>query len=158
MFGAVIALQVALVLSLGARAINIAAAQSTVRSTASIAVLPLTVDDGDIESQTIADSLLEETINALTRIPELEVTSRKSSLRYKDSDLSLFVIGNELRVEYVVDGSVWRAKSRVRITLELMSVDDGSSLWRESFDRDVNSIESVYPEIAESVARIAKML
>ncbi len=117
----------------------------------SIAVLPFINISADSDNEYFSDGLSEELLNLLAKIPELRVAARTSSFSYKAKDVNIAHIGEELNVTHVLEGSVRKTGNNVRITAQLVKVDDGFQLWSETFDRTLDDIFVVQEEIAEAV-------
>ena len=111
----------------------------------------------ETEDEYFASGLTEEMITYLGRMdPEqLGVIAHTSTKIYKDSNKSIAQIGQELHVDYVLEGSVRREKDRVRVTGQLIDVRDQTHLWAETYDRDLGKVFAIQSEIA---ARIANSL
>ena len=107
----------------------------------------------DPGNEYFADGLSEELLNMLVKIPELRVAARTSSFSFKDKDLKISEIANELNVNHVLEGSVRKSGNKVRITAQLIKADNGFHLWSETFDRTLNDIFVVQDEIASNVAQ-----
>ena len=105
----------------------------------------------DESNQYFSEGLSEELLNLLVKIPELRVAARTSSFSFKGKDVKISQIGKELNVAYVLEGSVRKADNQVRITAQLIKVDDGFHLWSETFDRNLDDIFAVQDEIANAV-------
>lgn len=118
----------------------------------SIAVLPFNNTSGDIENQYFADGISEEIINTLSKINGLKVTSRTSSFIYRDRQIDVRHIGNELGVSTVLEGSVRKAAKRIRIATQLIRTDTGFQIWSESFDRELVDIFDLQDEISRLIA------
>jgi serine/threonine protein kinase/tetratricopeptide (TPR) repeat protein len=118
----------------------------------SVAVLPFVNMSADASNAFIADGMTEEVINALAQVPSLHVVSRTSSFAFKGQNADIRTIGNKLGVASVVEGSVQRAGDRLRVTAQLIHVDDGYHLWSERYDRNVDDVFAVQDEIAHAVA------
>lgn len=118
----------------------------------SIAVLPFVNMSGDEENEYFSDGLTEELLNSLARIKELKVTGRTSSFAFKGQNSDLRKIGKELNVAHILEGSVRKAQNRVRITAQLIKVDDGYHLWSDTFNRELDDIFAIQEEIATRVA------
>ena len=118
----------------------------------SIAVLPLENLSSDPENEYFADGMTEEIINALSKIQGLKVTARTSSFVFKEIKKDVRHIGNELGVSLVLEGSVRKAGSNVRITTQLIHTDNGFHLWSENFDRKLDDIFALQDEISLLVA------
>jgi TolB-like protein/tetratricopeptide (TPR) repeat protein len=119
---------------------------------ASIAVLPFADMSPGADQEYFADGLSEELLNALVKIRDLRVAARTSSFSFKGKDVTVADIGRELNVGTVLEGSVRKAGNRVRITAQLVNVEDGFHLWSETYDRELSDIFAVQDEIARSVA------
>jgi TolB-like protein/Flp pilus assembly protein TadD/predicted Ser/Thr protein kinase len=120
-----------------------------------LAVLPFQ-NLGPTDQEYFADGVTEEITTHLANLSGLGVISRTSAMKYKDSNKSLREIGRELGVEYVLEGSVRWDKSggqnRVRISTQLIRLDDDTHLWAENFDRVYDQIFALQSEIASKVA------
>ena len=117
-----------------------------------IAVLPFANMSADPENEYFSDGVTEEIINVLAAIPTLRVTARTSAFAFKGKQADVREIGLKLGVGSVLEGSVRRAGSRVRITAQLVDVANGYHLWSERFDRELADIFAVQDEIAGSIA------
>jgi serine/threonine-protein kinase len=122
----------------------------------SIAVLPFTNMSGDKEQDYFSDGLAEEIINALAQIPGLKVTARTSAFFFKGKDVKVAQIASELGVEHILEGSVRKGGSRIRITAQLIGAADGFHLWSERYDRELTDVFAVQDEISASIAAILK--
>src|SRR5262245_32897699 len=120
--------------------------------TPSIAVLPFQNMSGDPEQEYFVDGIVEDITTALSRIKWLFVIARNSSFTYKGRAVDIKQIGRELGVRYVLEGSVRKASTRVRITGQLIEAATGAHLWAQRYDRDLADIFAVQDEITESVA------
>ncbi len=118
----------------------------------SIAVLPFVNMSASEENEFFSDGITEEIINALTKVPELKVTSRTSSFHFKKSELRLQDIGRQLNVANVLEGSVRLAGRQVRITAQLVDVQEDAHFWSETFDRQLDDIFAVQDEISLLIA------
>lgn len=116
---------------------GISRSPETIRS---IAVLPLENLTGDPGQEYFADGMTEAVISEFARLGALSVISRTSVMRYKQSDKSLPEIAQELGVEGVVEGSVFRAGDRVCITLQLIDARNDLHLWAETYERDSSAV------------------
>jgi TolB-like protein len=124
---------------------------------ASIAVLPFANMSADPENEFFADGITEEIINALTRIEELRVAACRSAFSFKGKHVDLRIIGERLNVKTILEGSVRRAGSRVRIMAQLINVADGYHLWAESYDRELKEIFEVQDEVALAIVSRLKV-
>ncbi len=118
----------------------------------SIAVLPLTNMSGDPKQEYFSDGLTEDIITELSRFNRLLVISRHSSFAYRGRSIDARQIGRELNVQYLLEGSIRLAGLRARVTVQLINAIDGSHLWAEKYDRDVNDIFAIQDEISRAVA------
>jgi serine/threonine-protein kinase len=118
----------------------------------SIAVLPFASLSTDPENEFFAEGITEEILNALSQITDLRVAGRSSSFSFKGKHQDLRQIGEALNVRTVLEGSVRRAGSRVRITAQLVDVTDGYHLWSERYDREIADVFAVQDEIAGAIA------
>src|SRR5262249_14734168 len=119
----------------------------------SIAVLPFTNLSADPENQYFSDGLAEELINALTRVPALRVASHASAFRFRGTDVDIRQVGKDLQVASVVEGSVRRAGTRLRVTAQLVNVADGYHRWSERYDREMADVFAIQDEIVESIVK-----
>ena len=117
----------------------------------SIAVLPFVNMSNDPEQEYFSDGISEELLNSLVKIRELRVAARTSSFAFKDKNLDITDIGGQLNVETVLEGSVRKSGKRLRITAQLINVEDGYHLWSESYDRDLTDIFVIQDEISAAI-------
>jgi TolB-like protein/tetratricopeptide (TPR) repeat protein/predicted Ser/Thr protein kinase len=122
------------------------------REGASVAVLPFANMSGAKEDDYLCDGLAEEIINALTRIPELRVIARTSAFVVGHLGLDVREAGARLGVETILEGSVRRAGTRVRVTAQLVSTRDGSHLWSERYDRELTDLLVLEDDVAAAIA------
>ena len=118
----------------------------------SLAVLPLENLTGDPEQEYFADGMTDAMITELSKVGDLRVISRTSSMRFKDAGRSLPEIAEELGVTGIVEGSVARDGDRVRITAQLIHAGTDTHLWAESYESDLADILRVQSEIASAIA------
>jgi adenylate cyclase len=121
-------------------------------ATPSIAVLPFEDMSAEHDQAYLCDGIAEEILNRLAQVRSLRVASRTSSFRFRDMPASASAIGRELNVLTVLEGSVRKAGSKLRITTQLINVEDDFHLWSESFDRELEHIFEIEDEIATHVA------
>jgi len=124
----------------------------------SIAVLPFSDFSANHDQEYFANGMMEEILNHLTKIKDLEVISRTSSMVYKDSKLPLRTIAHELGVSNIVEGSVQKAGDKIRITVQLIDGNSEKHIWSETYDRDLSDIFSVQTEISMNIARELKAI
>ncbi len=120
-----------------------------------LAVLPIVNLTGDSEQEYLSEGLTQEMITRLGSLhPEnLSVIARSSVMRYKKGDTPIDRIGQELGVDYVLEGSMRREKNRVRITAELIQVRNQTQLWADSYERELSGILVLQSEVAQNVAK-----
>ena len=121
-------------------------------SNKSIAVLPFVNMSTDPENEYFSDGITEEIINALTTVKGLKVIARTSSFAFKNKNIDVRTIGDQLGVSTILEGSVRKAKNRVRITVQLVSANDGAHFWSKNFDRDLEDIFALQDEISVHIA------
>ena len=131
-----------------------AAAAST---TPSIAVLPFANMSQNADDEFFSDGLAEEIINALVQVPGLKVIARTSAFAFKGKNEDIRRIAETLGVTNVLEGSVRRAGSRIRVTAQLILAHDGTHLWSQRYDRELADIFAVQDEIAAAIAGALKL-
>ncbi len=124
---------------------------------ASIAVLPFVNIGGGEDQDYFCDGLTEEMITRLSQIRSLKVTARTSAFAFKGDNRDIRDIGRRLGVEKVLEGSVRKDASRVRVSAQLINVADGFHVWSETYDREAGAILTLQDEIAGAVARELKL-
>ncbi len=117
----------------------------------SVAVLPFVNMSTDPEQEYFSDGISEEILNALVHVKNLRVAARTSSFYFKGKKESLQTVGDALKVSHILEGSVRKAGNQLRITAQLIKVDDGFHLWSESYDRELTDIFAIQEEIAQAV-------
>jgi len=117
----------------------------------SIAVLPFTNMSPDTEDEYFSDGLTEELIGALAKVNGLHVTARTSAFAFKGTNRDIRDIGERLNVRTVLEGSVRREQNRIRVTAQLISVEDGFHLWSESYDYELNSVLALQQTISRAI-------
>lgn len=120
-----------------------------------LAILPFSNLDPDPRQQYFSDGLTEEIITELGRAGRkgLGVIARTSVMRYRDTRLPISQIARELRVDYLVEGSIRKAESKVRITVQLIRAKDQTQVWARGYDSDLGSLLQVEREAASQVAQ-----
>ena len=116
-----------------------------------IAVLPFVNTGGDPENEYFADGITDELIAGLARIRVLKVVSRASAFRFKGSHSDPRDIARQLSVRYLVTGSLRRMGDRLRMTAELVSAEDGFSMWSEVYQREVRDVFAIQEELSGSI-------
>jgi len=117
----------------------------------SIAVLPFVNMSSDPEQEYFSDGITEEILNSLAAVKELKVAGRTSSFAFKGRNEDLRLIGDTLGVAHILEGSVRKAGATVRITAQLIQVDDGFHMWSETYDRELNDVFAIQDEIASEI-------
>jgi TolB-like protein len=117
----------------------------------SIAVLPFSNLSGDPEQEYFADGIVEDIISGLSRIKWLFVVARNSSFTYKGRAVDVKQIGRELGVRYVLEGSLRKSGTRLRVTAQLIEAATASHLWAERYDRNLDDVFLVQDEITVAV-------
>ncbi|MGE4063252.1 MAG: hypothetical protein AB7E79_07770 [Rhodospirillaceae bacterium] len=118
----------------------------------SIAVLPFVNLSSDPEQEFFSDGMTEEITSALAKIQSLRVVGRTSAFKFKGQNEDLRTIGKALSASHVLEGSVRKSGSRVRITAQLIRADDGTHLWTENYDRELTDIFAIQDEISRAIA------
>jgi serine/threonine protein kinase/Tfp pilus assembly protein PilF len=118
----------------------------------SIAVLPFVNMSGDKEQEYFSDGLAEEIINALTKIPGLQVIARTSAFAFKGKNEDIRKIADVLGVANILEGSVRKSGNRIRVTAQLIETSKGIHLWSERYDRDMTDVFAIQDEISQAIA------
>ncbi len=117
----------------------------------SIAVLPFRDMSAGRDQAYFCEGIAEELINALVKLEGLRVAARTSAFQFKDRDSNVKKVGAELDVKTVLEGSVRKSGDRLRITAQLINVEDGFHLWSEKYDRDLEDIFAIQDEISLAI-------
>jgi len=117
----------------------------------SIAVLPFVNMSADASNQFFSDGISEELLNVLVKVPDLGVASRTSSFAYKGREMGAAQIARELKVSYILEGSVRKSGDKVRITAQLIDAVHDRHLWSETYDRELTDIFAIQDEIANAI-------
>jgi len=126
-------------------------------SPSSVAVLPFVDLSGDPSEAYFSDGITEEILNALAQVPGLRVAARTSSFAWKDREADVREVGRSLSVGRVLEGSVRRDGDRIRITAQLIDVENGYHMWSRTFERASTDIFAVQDEIARAVANALEL-
>jgi len=118
----------------------------------SIAVLPFSNMSADKENEYFSDGLAEEIINELAQIPGLKVTARTSAFAFRGKEQDIQKIAEALHVKTILEGSVRRAGTRIRVMAQLINAADGYHLWSQRYDREMADIFDIQDEIAQAIA------
>jgi len=123
----------------------------------SIAVLPFANLSADPENEYFSDGMAEEILNALTHLQGLHVAARTSSFVFKNKNVDLRTIAQQLGVRTVLEGSVRKSGNRVRITAQLINAENGFHIWSERFDRELSDVFAIQDEIASAIVRVLEV-
>ena len=123
----------------------------------SIGVLPFANITNDPDQDYFSDGIAEELLNALAKLKNLKVAARTSSFSLKGKDLDAIEIGNQLKVDTVLEGSVRKSGTRLRITAQLIDAANGYHLWSETYDRELTDVFAVQDEITEAIVTALKV-
>jgi TolB-like protein/class 3 adenylate cyclase/Tfp pilus assembly protein PilF len=134
---------------------QLSAPPTGIANKAAIAVLPFANMSSDPEQEYFVDGLTEDLITDLSKVAGLFVISRHSSFAFKGKSLDIRLVARDLGVRFVVEGSVRRAASRVRINVQLIDAESGAHLWADRFDREIEDIFMLQDEV---VGRIVNAL
>src|SRR2546422_730916 len=119
----------------------------------SIAVLPFVNVSGAQQEEYLSDGISEELINALSKLPQLQVVARPSSFAFKGKNEDVRQIGQAWQVATVLGGGVRRAANRLRVTAQLTDARNGYNLWSETYDREMGDVFAVEDEISHAIMR-----
>ena len=123
----------------------------------SIAVLPFVNMSDDKSSTYFSDGLADTVLHMLSQVREIRVAARTSSFQFRDQTMDIGKIGEQLNVGTVLEGSVQRAGDKIRITAQLIDVENGFHLWSGNFDRDLDDVFAIQDEIATEVVAALKV-
>jgi len=132
-------------------------AEPAVKEKPSIAVLPFDNMSGDPEQEYFSDGISEDIITDLSKISGLHVIARNTAFTYKGKPVKVQQAAEELRVRYVLEGSVRKAGQRVRVTGQLIDAKDGGHIWAERYDRDLTDIFAIQDEITHTIVDALKV-
>jgi adenylate cyclase len=127
------------------------AAQPSSPNRPSIAVLPFANMSGDPEQEYFSDGITEDIITDLSKISGLFVVARNTTFTYKGRAVNVRQVSEDLNVRFILEGSVRKAASRVRITAQLVEGRDGGHLWADRYDRDLSDIFTIQDEITRTI-------
>jgi adenylate cyclase len=140
-----------------ASAASTPSAPAAVAPRVAICVLPFANMSGDQEQEYFSDGITEDIITDLSKVSALSVVSRNSAFMYKGKHVDVPKLARELKVGYVLEGSVRKAGGRVRITAQLVDGSSNDHLWAERYDRDLNDIFALQSEISEAIVKALKL-
>jgi adenylate cyclase len=112
---------------------------------------------GDPEQEYFSDGITEDVITDLSKISALQVTARNTAFTFKGKSVDVTQVARQLKVSYVLEGSVRKASGRVRITAQLVDGVGGGHLWAERYDRDLNDIFTLQDEISQAIVTALKL-
>ena len=124
----------------------------------SIAVLPFVNMSNDPDQEYFSDGITEEILNSLAHVKDLRVAGRTSSFHFKGKNIDLRKIGQKLNVTTVLEGSVRKQGNKLRITAQLINVEDGFHIWSERYDREIDDIFAIQDEIAFAITEKLKII
>ena len=122
----------------------------------SIAVLPFVNLSSDPEQEFFSDGISEELLNVLAQFPDLRVAARTSSFQFKGDNRDISEIAKLLKVAHVLEGSVRKSGSRLRITAQLIDADTGFHLWSKTYDRELEDVFAIQDEISGAIGEAMK--
>jgi TolB-like protein/tetratricopeptide (TPR) repeat protein len=125
---------------------------ASIKPDKSIAVLPFVNMSSDPEQEYFSDGIAEELLNRLAQIPDLKVAARTSAFQFKGKNLDIADIGRQLNVAHILEGSVRKGGTTLRITAQLIDTRTGFHLWSDTYDRDASDVLKVQDEIAGAIA------
>lgn len=119
----------------------------------SVAVLPFVNMSSDPEQEYFSDGLSEELLNRLAKNDRLHVAARTSSFQFKGQNVDIGDIGRQLKVDNVLEGSVRKSGTRLRITAQLIQVENGYHLWSETYEREMDDVFAIQDDISMAITR-----
>jgi serine/threonine protein kinase len=122
-----------------------------------IAVLPLANMSADPENEYFSDGMTEEIINALAKVPGLQVASRSSCFAFKGKQVDIREVGEKLGVGSVLEGSVRKIGNKIRITAQLINVENGYHLWSETYNRQLEDVFEIQDELSRAIVDALKL-
>jgi TolB-like protein/Flp pilus assembly protein TadD len=123
----------------------------------SVVVLPFVNIGNNTDQEYFSDGMAEEIINALTNLEDLKVAGRTSSFQFKNKDVDLRELGKKLGVCTVLSGSVRRQGNWLRITAQLINIEDGYQMWSEKYDRELDNVFAIQDDIALAITKKLKL-
>ena len=123
----------------------------------SIAVLPFTNMSGDPKEQYLCDGFTEHIITVLAKISDLSVTARNTTFTYKGTPVNIQKLGKELKVKYVLEGSIQKSGNQIRVTAQLIDTKTGNHLWAETYDRNIKHIFDIQDDISLKIMKALQM-
>ncbi|MEJ7810148.1 MAG: protein kinase [Gemmatimonadaceae bacterium] len=126
-------------------------------SAPAVAVLPFVNMSADRDNEYFSDGMTEELINALSKLGGMRIASRTSAFAFKGKSADVREIGRALTVTHIVSGSVRKAGNRLRVAVQLVTVDNGYQLWSETYERDLSDVFAVQDEITRAITEALKI-
>ena len=123
----------------------------------SIAVLPFVDLSPQKDQEYFCDGMTDDIISKLSRIEELKVSSRTSVMRYKKTDKKIKEIGQELGVATILEGSIQKENNRIRVSTQLINVEDNFQLWAQTYDRKLESVFDIQDDVSKAIAEALKI-
>jgi serine/threonine-protein kinase len=123
----------------------------------SIAVVPLANMSADPENEYFSDGMTEEILNALAKLPGVQVASRTSCFAFKGKEGDVRQVGEKLGVANVLEGSVRKVGNRIRLTAQLIDVTNGYRLWSETYDRQLEDVFAIQDEVSRAIVDALKV-
>jgi len=123
----------------------------------SIAVLPFVDLSPQKDQEYFCDGMTDDIISKLSRIEELKVSSRTSAMRYKNTDKDIKEIGQELGVAAILEGSIQKENNRIRVSAQLINVEDNFHLWSQTYDRKLESVFDIQDDVSNAIAGALKI-
>ena len=122
-------------------------------------MLPFVDMSPEQDQEYFSDGLSEELLNVMAKVEDLQVSGRTSSFQYKGKNLDLRLIGQELGVEHVLEGSVRKSGDNIRITAQLIKADNGFHMWSETYDKvySAENLFTIQDEISQQVLEELKI-
>jgi adenylate cyclase len=130
---------------------NVSSSQFDQSERPSIVVLPFNNMSGDPEQEYFSDGITEDITTDLSKISGLFVVARHTAFTYKGKPINVEQVGQELGVDYILEGSVRKAGTRIRVTGQLIGAKNGGHLWAERFDRNLTDIFAIQDEITHAI-------
>ena len=128
--------------------------KTNIEDKVSIAVLPFADMSPERDQEYFADGIAEEILNTLAQLKELKVVGRTSSFTFKGKNATIEKIGTTLKVNHILEGSVRKHGNKIRITAQLINVEDGFHIWSHKYDDDFTDIFKIQDTVAENIGKV----
>lgn len=132
--------------------------QPVVSAAKSVAVLPFANMSNEADNEYFTDGMAEEIINALSKVQSLRVASRTSSFAFKGKNEDIGEIGRKLKVSTVLEGSVRKMGTKIRVNAQLVNVADGYQLWSDRYDREMEDVFAIQDEISQAIVKALRVI